>query len=398
MTKNFLFLTVKAVLLSSISLTASAELMCVNGDPSAINIVTQLANAKTEKPVTKYIYGKYNINNAKSEGGTTCLSGDCEKPLIDAKPIEQIRNTLTPQTDANKFVFNDQCLQTSAKFNTGTSQLMCPEHKNFKRSKSVAGLCITNEQLSYQNAVMSDFAKCAASAKLSSVDMNAIFQKYAVESTFKPQYAYGGGVGIGQLTGGFVDDIFQKGRGLETLKDIANSTTPECAGAKLIAQADVEKRPKFSDKCAFVEVGEGFERNFLYSLIGTNTKWEKDIKPKLSKYLDKFAKDPDVDRVKQLLLMTAYGPGGAGAARTLISYFSKLPPAKFIQRLSKPFYVEEIDSEGNVKRGKNLTAYISQIEKRQTDFGKSLTANTSVASDELKASFKEKGVEACLNR
>ncbi|MFZ3229455.1 MAG: hypothetical protein WA160_04570 [Pseudobdellovibrio sp.] len=359
--------------------SAQADTKCISGNPESTNIVDQLTNAKKNNKLTQIIYNKYNLNQ-KTEATTstdpTCLTGDCPNSLLTS-PIQSIRSTTLQAPEPPKMAFNHDCLRASNTFVASAPQISCP--KNSANTKT--NMCITDEQLKYQNAVISSFANCAIKEGFAGVDLNAIFQKYSIESTFKPQYASGDGLGIGQLTSIFVEDIHQKHRGFKFMNKIATSTSSDCDAARQIAEADVKNKPRFSNKCSFISVGEGLERNILYSIIGVNTVWEMNIEPKLRGYLKKYATDPNIDEVRKLVLMNAYGRGGPAASTAAIRRLSALSPTQFIKRMKQPLYTEN---------HRNLTEYTSNIDKRQKKIATKLP-------ESIKAEFAKTGAEACLN-
>ncbi len=240
---------------------------------------------------------------------------------------------------------------------------------------------MNEEQLDYQNAVISSFTSCAQKEGLQSVDAKSLFEMFSKESGFRPNYAYVGGVGIGQLTNIFVEDIHQKHRGYGLMKKVADSTNPECSAAKLLAAKDLDKKPSFSNRCNFISTGEGMERNILYTLIGMANSWQKDIKPVLQKYLDKYSNDPQIEEVKHLAVINAYGPGGRGAARAAVARLSSLKPEQFVKSMKKPLFREG---------GKSLTVYTTNLANRQKSIAAALP-------EPIGSEFDKTGANACIN-
>jgi len=351
------------------------DLKCVSGQPSSTNLVEQLTNAKANNSLTKLIYEKYKLG-VKTEANAPC--SECGGSLNKLpEGLKEVRSTTLHSPEPPTLAFKQECLEVS---NTSSSssapQISCPSGNQGK-----GNMCITSEQLTYQNAVISSFVNCAVKEGFTGIDLNAIFQKLSIESGFRPQYASGNGAGIGQLTSIFVEDVHQKHRGYKYMKRIAESKTSDCDAAKMIAKPDLDHKPRFSDKCAFTSVGEGFERNVLYSLIGTTTVWEASLEPKLRPYLKKHAKDSNIEEVKKLTVMNAYGSAGPAGAAAAIRRLSAYPPSDFARLMKKPLMT---------RSGRNLTQYTSNIEKRQNVIGKNLTGD-------LKKDFANSGAAACLN-
>lgn len=357
--------------------------VCTSGKPAQSNLVTQLDKAKTDSAITRIIYKNYRLGEVTTEAQTKDTCTDCRGATVagaqGAAAIGAIPTT-TPQTPkAPQLAFKPECLRLSDQFSSAeTSEYSCPDGRKSRQRK----MCITEDILTYQNAAISNMANCMSTLGFSSMNISSIYQKFSIESTFKPQYASVSGVGIGQLTTIFVDDIHQAGRGLDYLKMVADSTNPECEAAKIIAQKDVRKKPNLNIRCQFTAMGEGMERNILYSMIGTNTLWEKNLEPFMRRYLNKYANHPQIAEAKRLALMNAYGAGGPAGAIATIQRLSSVTPDKFVKLIKKPMYNKD---------GLNLTQYTSNIEKRQKDIAKLMPA-------ELQAQYAEKGSEACINR
>lgn len=363
------------------SLNVLADVMCVSGNANSTNLIDQLTKAKTSNKLTQLIYEQYKLG-VKSEGTALppCISGDCgANAMKKPEAIMSVRSAVLHSPEPPNLAFKQECLVVSNTSSSAkASQISCPGGKAVK-----GNMCITNEQLTYQNAVISSFVNCAVKLGMDGIDLNAIFQKLSIESGFRPQYSSGNGTGMGQLTSIFVADVHQKGRGLEYLKKIAApSSGPDCDAARMIAEPDTKSKPSFSNKCEFISTGEGFERNVLYSLIGTTTVWEKNLEPKLRKYLAKNEGDKDIGEVKKLSVMNAYGRGGPAAAAAAIKRLSAKSPAEFVRRMKLPL-------EG--MNGKNLTEYTANIEKRQKAIGKNLQGD-------IKTEFAKSGADACINQ
>lgn len=376
----------KKILLGSLFLSISygctsfADVQCITGSASSSSLVDQLEKAKTSNKLTQIIYQKYDlIPKTEANTHTGCADNSCPPTSLIPVPagLQQTRSAVLHAPEAPILAFKQECLEVSNKSSSATAaQISCPGGSSGK-----GNMCVTSEQLKYQNAVISSFVNCATKEGLGGIDLDAIFQKLSIESGFRPQYSSGNGTGIGQLTGIFVDDVFQKGRGFERLKKIADSTSPDCEAAKIVASADIKSKPKFSDKCAFISTGDGFERNILYGLIGTATAWAKNLEPKLRGYLNKYRNDPAIEDVKKFTIMNAYGSGGNRAAAAAARRLSSFSPAEFVKRMQKPL----------MSKRQNLTQYTSNIKKRQDVIGKNLP-------EPIKSEFAKIGADACINR
>lgn len=365
---------------SKIEQHPTSSVQCVSGSSDSKNIINQLKEAKQKTKLTQIIYNQYHLNK-KTEAATTvdptCPTGDCLTASVKSEPFLKVRSAVLRAPEAPQLAFKNECLLASTSFTAGAPEISCPTGT---KSKTI-NQCITQEQVTYQNAVLSSFVNCAIKEGFTGVSLNSIFQKFSLESGFKPQYVSGDGTGMGQLTSIFIDDIHQKHRGFKYLKKIAHSTSPDCEAAKQIASQDILAKPNFSNKCAFTSVGEGLERNILYSLVGTNTLWEMNIEPKMRGYLNKYSQDPKINEAKELALMNAYGRGGPAAANTAIRRLSRFTPEEFIKRMKKPLYTENKN---------NLTFYTSNITTRQKRIADKLT-------EPLKTEFSKSGADACLN-
>ncbi|MBC7419739.1 MAG: hypothetical protein H7328_03330 [Bdellovibrio sp.] len=353
-----------------------AQQTCISGSATGMNLINQLEEAKKSSSITKIISAKYNLNSQKTEA---CLSGLCETKIAAPHASVQIKNLqkmVLPIEAASGLLFKKDCLMVSNTFRAATAQIDCPGN-----SKSSELSCINEEQLTYQNAVISNFSACTQQEGIQGVDGKALFEMFSKESGFRPNYAYTGGVGIGQLTNIFVEDIHQKHRGHRLLKTIADSKNPDCMAAKLIAAKDLHTKPSLSDRCSFISTGEGMERNILYTLVGMANSWQKDIRPVLKNYLDKYSDDPQIDDVKHLALLNAYGPGGRGAARAAISRLSALKPDQFVKAMKKPLFREG---------GKSLTVYTTNLANRQKNIAAALP-------EPIKSEFNKTGANACIN-
>ncbi len=379
-------------LLTATSFSTSAQETCLSGKKENGNLITQLNMAKAKSPVTEIIYKQYKLKDATLvEASPKCAECEKDKKLMEPpKEIEGLSSRLNGAPSAPTLVFKPECLATSNTFSAGTNEVACPHGEKMKANKSKNnGLCITNEIMTYQNAVISSFLSCARRSGLTTFSASSLYKMFSIESAFKPQYASRGGVGMGQLTSIFVEDIHQPWRGRKFLEKISKSDLQECEAAKLIAQEDLLSKPKIADTCSFIQSGKGLERNILYSLVGMANSWEKDIEPKLKSYLEKNKNNPLIDEVKDIALVNAYGHGGRVAARALISRLESLPPEKFLDRVKKPLSFSKRLTNGKMQ-SINLNGYSVGMAERQEKINAKLP-------EPLKSEHKNQGALACVN-
>ncbi len=377
--KSFLIFSTSLIIFTTSSFASE---QCLSGKPGQTNLIDQLKTAQTSSTITQIISKQYQLGHSKTET-EACPYEDCKSPLAEKpKDLDRISNAIDGVPQAPQLLFKAQCLHESNHFNSSTSEVTCPAGNKSK----TRDLCLTENVMAYQNAVISSFLSCAKKAGLPTVSPAALYSMYSLESGFKPQFAYNGGVGMGQLTGVFVDDIHQKWRGFKFLEKIAKSDLKECEAAKLIAQKDINTKPQISNSCSFISLGEGLERNVLYTLVGMANSWEKDIAPKLQPYLNKHSGSDRLDEVRDLSLLNAYGPGGRAAARALVTRLTVLPPEKYIERIKSPLYM--VNKKNKVT---SLNIYNINMAKRQKQIQQEL-------SEPIKSEFAKQGARACINQ
>lgn len=357
-------------------------LQCVSGNESSTHLIDQL-NVAAKNPKSPAYYILKSESSPVETEGQILNSGFCTDEACRTKQsqIEDLKkfaeeSGIKTLKKTNK-LFKTECMIAASQFKSSTAEIKCPENE---RSKQSFNFCINSEFLNYQNAIVSNFKACADASNIKTLDAAHLFKMYTLESSFKPYYSYDGGVGMGQLTSIFVKDLHEKHRGRKNLKKMASMTSPECKAAQMIAEADLVSPPSHSDKCAFVSVGSGLERNILYTLLGLATSWEKDIEPKLSSYLEKYSGHPRLEEVKNLALLNSYGPGRADA-RAAIARLIQYPPDRFIAEIKKPL---------KTKRG-NLTKYLNRIEAKQTEMANQFL------KEPLRSEYKKDGALACVN-
>ncbi|AZZ36973.1 hypothetical protein CIK05_09270 [Bdellovibrio sp. qaytius] len=353
---------------------------CLSGTQGNNHLLTQLAKVKTTSPISSALTKKYNLEpSATDPAGAVCAAcqqGPGTEPLSTGnKATAEILRQAAPDA---RLLMRTECLNVSGKVDTSTSELKCPEGKLSAKHN----FCFDSNLMRYQNAVITDFYKCIK--KLTNLPLTpaGLFEMYSLESGFKPHYAYSGGVGVGQLTGIFVDDINQKHRGLSILKKVANTSDADCDIAKKIAEKDIKTPVRLNNnRCKFVEYGEGMERNVLYTMVGMANTWSKDLEPLLENYMKKNNGNPAMPRAMELALLNGYGPGGRAAARAAVRRLTKLSPTEFVNRMNKPM-------AGT--KGGNLNSYIGKMQKRQ----KQLLTDM---SPELRTEYTAQGARACIN-
>ncbi len=389
---QYLFFFMPLAVLVSTNRAWAAE-SCLSGNKENGNLITQLNLAKAKSPITEIIYKQYNLKDiAKVEASTPCLEcTNSEKLMEQPKQIEGLSSELNGAPRAPKLLFKAECLAASNTFDTGTNEIMCPNGEKLRsKNPSRDGLCINNEIMTYQNAVISSFLSCAKRSGLTTFSATSLYKMFSVESAFKPQYSSRGGTGMSQLTGIFVEDIHQPWRGRKFLDKIAKSDLQECDAAKLIAQEDLNSKPNISNTCSFMQTGKGFERNILYGLIGMANSWEKDIEPKLRSYLAKNENNPLTEEIKEVALINAYGHGGRVAARALVARLDGTSPEQFLAAVKKP-----ISFSRTLKNGKTskvtLNGYSLGMNKRQDQIKAKL-------SEPIKTEYASKGAAACINQ
>lgn len=374
------FTITSAVLLIILPLTVQGSEQCLSGTQGNNHLLTQLARVKSTSPISSALTQKYNLDSAPSElptpPCTSCLQGPGSNPLSsNNKSTAEILRQLAPDS---RLLMRTECLNVSGKIDAPTSELMCPEEKVSAKHN----FCFNSGLMRYQNAVITDFYKCIKKLTNFPLSPAGLFEMYSLESGFKPHYAYAGGVGIGQLTGIFVDDINQKHRGFGLLKKVADTSDADCDIAKKIAAQDIKSPIRLNNnRCKFVEYGEGMERNVLYTMLGMANSWNKDLGPLLETYMKKNDGNPAMPRAAELALLNGYGPGGRAAARAAIRRLTKLSPTEFINRINKPM-------AGT--KGGNLTSYIGKMHKRQKQLSTDMPTT-------LRNEYTELGARACIN-
>lgn len=369
------FVVTAGLLLSSSGAFAAAA--CISGKSQYNNLIQQMTQAKATSPITTVISVQYQLNQTQAD----CVECSSAKTFL-SDSVKKVVAAIEGVPDSPKLLFNPLCLRGSSDdFHAGVAQVSCPSGQ---RSRTTT-LCQTEEIMTYQNAVISSLMTCAKKAGLPTISPSVLFGIYSVESGFKPQYASRNGLGMGQLTGIFVKDVLQKWRGGEYMQKIAQSNLPECAAAKFLAAKDLRSPPRHSNSCAFTQLGEGMERNVLYTMVGLATAWEKDLSPKLNAYLQKHAGHPALEEIKSLTIANAYGAGGRADARALASRLTALSPDAYLNAIKKPMTATK-----NRRHIRVLNNYTLKIATREKKIAADLP-------EPLKSNYTKQGAKACLN-
>lgn len=362
---------------------ANAQGACVSGKPDHDNLVTQLRLAQTKSPITEIINQQYKLTSKPQSEAANCPT--CENAQTTSRPdhLTDVANKIEGIPSAPQLVFKPECLVESNQFDASAGEVSCP---NGTLSKS-KDLCMTNEIMTYQNAAISSFLSCSKKLGFTTLSPSLLYSMYSLESGFKPQFASGSGLGMGQLTNIFIKDTQQAWRGRPLLEKIAQSDLKECKAAKIIAGKDLQNPPSRSNLCSFIQIGEGLERNILYTMVGIANSWEKDISPKLKDYMNRYASSPLLEEIKSLTLANAYGAGGRAAGRAIASRLSSLPPEKYLEQIKKPMQTVR----GKKRKSRTLNIYTLKIAQRQEQIGKALP-------EPIKSAFAKEGAQACINQ
>jgi len=376
------------------STQTNTHLQCFSGNPKNLQLHHQLQEAVNSSSIAANISLKYGLHSKKTESQAIesckeCLTSQTNtfkqgqsQNLQHLQDIAPAQHSTQPKLESTTLqfsssIYKSECVQIASQIKASTTQIICPSGAKSSKFNS----CISEDVINYQNAVISDFYRCIKAETNLPISPEALFNMYSNESAFKPHYSSPAGTGIGQLTSIFIDDIHQKHRGKITLNKIANSQKSDCDIVKTIASKDLKSKPNFNNKCNYIQYGEGFERNVLYSLVGMTTNWNKDILPLLTKYIDQHKSSPDLQKIKDLSLLNAYGAGGRAAARATVRQLIKLPPSEFAKKLTQPL----ITANGN-----NLTKYLTNIDQKQKkDLAPLFTKQNTI-------DFKNQGSKACI--
>lgn len=427
--KNRIFLFSYFIFLFFNTLIAFAQTQCVSGRPEKTHLIEQLNLAKKKSSITKKIYKKYKLDRNQIETPKTpkekCenssvttyteLQAQVDDILSSLKldeietqkpaPIEDhsdqfievdsnTRNNASSKPKkhlAQPLLFNTNCMKAGNQFEiSGVSEVICPEDEKIKKSK-LNNSCLTEEILTYQNAVITNLYNCMKSLNQAAITPDHLFKLYNREAGFNPHYHSVRGRGIGQLTSVFVHNNHQAHRGGAIMEQVQTSTTSQCEIAKKIADKAITKPPlqirnddiKFDGYCAFTSIGDGLELNILYTLVGLASSWKYDVEPLLREYMEKYESQSEaLKEIKSLVLLNAYGASGPVAAIAALKRLRGLAPKEFIKQIQKPMVTEESSTL--------LNKYILDLNSRASELHKKLPIG-------LQAEYDEAGDNACIN-
>ncbi len=358
------------------------DLQCLVGDSSRRHLVDTFNQAKKESKITQLIL-QTKTQNA-TESAAPCA--DCLDEKSKGMPGKFNRDALASiaKYAATPALIDTRCMEAAAQFVAkGTPEVHCPESGGGGDAKSDS--CVTSELVSYQSQVIASLYRCFSKFSPSPVTPAGLFEIHALESAYKPNFSSRKGHGLGQVTNIFIQDVQQANRGRGLLERMTTDPSPDCALAREISGLDLKRTPPLStpkDRCRFTQIGDGLERNILYSMIGLDTMWRKNLSPMFVGYSNKFAQHPDLPRLMERLSQISYGPDGPVGARAVIRLGRHLSPDRFLQ-----FLDSGIESES----GSNLNRYLLGIAARQKDI-----VNDYIKDPDLKERMKTQGARACL--
>lgn len=363
-----------AYLLRPTYLYANTAPQCMTGSSKNLHLAGQFNDAKKNKIVSQLLQ-KYKIQTLKKEEAATLA--DCPSCNQQTQSTKNLNDLASAMLQSSPLQIKPECMSTANKIKTSTTYLNCPSET---RQKPPQNECMTDEMIKYQSATITEALKCIKSESQFPLSIKSLFDMYTNETGFKPNYSSGAGTGLGQLTSIFIKDVHQKGRGLETLKKVATSSSPNCEIIKSIAEKDISQKPQIEKKCNFISYGEGFERNILYTLIGLNTLWSKNIEPALKDYTSKHRDDQNLTKIKELLILNAYGAGGPRNTYAVVRALRTFKPDQFLKHLKTPLITTE---------EQNLTKYLVNINNKQKQLVNLFSSNSTL-------NFKKNGSSVCV--
>ena len=398
---------------------AFSQTKCVSGRPERTHLIDQLDRAKKESPITKKIYRKYKLEPSQIEAPQTSAI-KCENasvttytklqaqvdemmshlnideietqepaPVVDHSDrfieVEPTGSQSQPDTiiesKTRPLLFDKTCMMVGNTFEIGgVSEIQCPEDIKIKKTKLINS-CLTEEILTYQNAVITNFYDCIKSLNLPVLAPEHLFKLYNRESAFNPHYHSLRGRGLGQLTSIFVHNNHQEHRGGSILEQVQSSTKSKCQIAKKVAQKAIDDPPlkkgkhntKFDGYCAYSSIGDGLELNVLYTLVGLASSWKDDLEPLLRKYMTTHSlHENELNQVKSLVMLNAYGASGPAAAISAVKRLRGLSPSSFIKEIQKPMRLED---------GTHLNQYILDLNNRGSELHKKLPPGTQAKNE-----------------
>ncbi len=369
----------------------STSPICRSGDAKNTALLDLLKKAKKDSEITQAILADY---TTKTEGTGTCATCNelNKQAQAQKEDIAAVAKAINPEFNnpvpkPNSLLFNDDCLKGIAPYQSSTAQYTCDKATSKPTLKK--NLCVDDSLQTYQNQTLSNFTRCFIEQGItgsSDILPTTLLNIYTIENGFKPQYSSGNGVGLGQLTSIFIKDVETRGK-VFSKKILSQPPKPECKAAALILQKDQKTPPSRQQVCKFMSVGEGLERNMLYSMLGLAVLLEKNIDPILNKN-KKFKQFPAnaQQKIRELALTNAYGPGGPLATRYLIKRINNR------QGLNSIETIEQYTTSNTLQEnGLSLNRYLVSIKKREFDVLKNKRISEPLASQ-----IEKKGNMACL--
>lgn len=376
---------------STVSFAEEPPPICRSGDAKNTALLDLLKKAKKDSEITQAILADY---TPKTEGTGDCPECDNlnEQAKAQKEDIAAVVKAINPELHnpvpkPDSLLFNDECLKGIAPYQSTTAQYTCDKATSKPTLKK--NLCVDDSLQTYQNQTLSNFTRCFIEQGItgsSDILPTTLLNIYTIENGFKPQYSSGNGVGLGQLTSIFIDDVKTRGK-VFSKKILSQPPKPECKAAALILEKDQKTPPSRQQVCKFMSVGEGLERNMLYSMLGLAVLLEKNIDPILNKN-KKFKQFPAnaQQKIRELALTNAYGPGGPLATRYLIKRINNR------QGLNSIETIEQYTTSNTLQEnGLSLNRYLVSIKKREFDVLKNKRI-----SEPLARQIEKKGNMACL--
>ncbi len=237
---------------------------------------------------------------------------------------------LNPNLKINQQI-SQSCIEGALKRQIKQKATYCRDGKPIQFNgnlNSSSASCVNTEVSGYITHVTNKVLNCFNTLELKggrAIHLNpkTFFKKINNESGFNFSPSYGGGVGVGQLTGIAVKEMNvlssgKSGNGRYILDSILNSSKPECSSLKEIIRGDKSNRLFLnrSDKtiCEWVSINRGLPRSLIYSL-GFFTFLRESLKKEIKRYASNLKVDEDL---LDSLTLVSYGPRGLSRAKDLI--------------------------------------------------------------------------------
>lgn len=368
----------------------STSPICRSGDAKNTALLDLLKKAKKDSEITQAILADY---TPKTEGTGDCPECDNlnEQAKAQKEDIAAVVKAINPELHnpvpkPDSLLFNDECLKGIAPYQSTTAQYTCDKATSKPTLKK--NLCVDDSLQTYQNQTLSNFTRCFIEQGItgsSDILPTTLLNIYTIENGFKPQYSSGNGVGLGQLTSIFIDDVKTRGK-VFSKKILSQPPKPECKAAALILEKDQKTPPSRQQVCKFMSVGEGLERNMLYSMLGLAVLLKDNIDPLLNRYNSfKSAPEEAKQKMRELALTNSYGSGGPRATAALIKRIHNRP-------INGPEIIEQYATAKTLYENNSpLNRYLVAIKARESE-----TANKRITDSNLAAQMKKIGNKACL--